>query len=400
MTTGASGGNVSSDGGATVTERGICWNTGGTPTTANSKATATGTTGTFTANLSGLSAGTTYYVRAYAVNSQGTAYATQVSFTTTSVSFATVTTTSPISSFGSSYGYVYGNVSADGGGSVTNKGICYNQSGSPTTSNNTVYSGTGTGAISAYLSGLTGSTLYHCRAYAVNAAGTSYGAEVDFTTSAAAVAPTVTTTSPASSIGSTGATVAGNVSSDGGASVTEKGVCWNTFGSPTTSNSYATSGTGTGSISVAITNLSPGTTYHCRAYATNSQGTSYGAEVDFTTSSPTSPTVTTGFMDPNQSSYNPTPTFSEFYVDGNEVTSDGGSTITERGMCWSTSNGTPTTSDTKITTTAGTGVYDSNIHSRINNATIYYRAYAINAYGTSYGTVRSQWVDIAWIGAQ
>ncbi|MFA6129281.1 MAG: hypothetical protein WC699_18420 [Bacteroidales bacterium] len=398
---GTSGGNVTDDGGYTILERGICWATSQNPTDANSKQTASGTTGSFSANLSSLSASTTYYVRAYARNQYATVYGTQVSFaTSTAITIPTVTTTSPATSITSTTATVAGNVSADGGGTVTGKGICYNTSGSPTTANSTVASGSGTGAISSNLSSLTGSTTYYCRAYATNSAGTAYGSQVSFTTSASATTPTVTTTSPATSIGSTGATVAGNVSADGGASVTGKGICWNTTGSPTISNSYATSGTGTGSISVAITNLSPGTTYHCRAYATNSQGTSYGTEVDFTTSSPTTPSVTTGFMDPNQSTYNTTPSFSEFYVDGNEVTSDGGSTITERGMCWSTSNSTPSTSDTKITTTAGTGVYDSNIHSRINNATIYYRAYAINAYGTSYGIVRSQWVDFTWIGAQ
>jgi M6 family metalloprotease-like protein len=80
--TATSGGNVTADGGATVTERGICYATTQTPTTANSKVTSGTGTGTFTANMSGLAASTTYYVRAYAINSNGTAYGAQVSFTT------------------------------------------------------------------------------------------------------------------------------------------------------------------------------------------------------------------------------------------------------------------------------------------------------------------------------
>ncbi|MFA5817322.1 MAG: hypothetical protein WC865_17090, partial [Bacteroidales bacterium] len=119
-----------------------------------------------------------------------------------------------------------------------------------------------------------------------------------------------------------------------------------------------------------------------------------------TTTSATAPTVTTGLMDPNQSTYNNIPTYSDFYIDNNEVTSDGGSSVTERGICWSTSSSSPTTSDTKIIVSGTTGIYDANIHGRLNNITIYYRAYAINAIGTSYGVARSQYVDMGWIGAQ
>lgn len=76
------GGNVTADGGATVTERGICFSTSSNPTTSNSKVTNGSGTGSFTANMTGLAANTTYYVRAYAINSQGTAYGIQQTFTT------------------------------------------------------------------------------------------------------------------------------------------------------------------------------------------------------------------------------------------------------------------------------------------------------------------------------
>jgi hypothetical protein len=85
-TTATGGGNVIADGGATITERGICWSTSANPTTSNSKTTASGTTGTFTANMTGLNANTTYHVRAYAINSVGTSYGSDKSFTTQSES--------------------------------------------------------------------------------------------------------------------------------------------------------------------------------------------------------------------------------------------------------------------------------------------------------------------------
>jgi len=73
-------GNVTSDGGATITERGVCWNTTGTPTTGDNKATSAGTTGVFTAGMAVLSPSTHYFVRAYAINSIGTSYGGQVEF--------------------------------------------------------------------------------------------------------------------------------------------------------------------------------------------------------------------------------------------------------------------------------------------------------------------------------
>lgn len=97
-----------------------------------------------------------------------------------------------------------------------------------------------------------------------------------------ASAPTVTTTA-ITSITSTTATSGGNVTSDGGASVTARGVCWNTSTNPTTANSHTSDGTGTGSYSSLLTSLTDCSTYYVRAYATNSVGTSYGSNVVFTT---------------------------------------------------------------------------------------------------------------------
>jgi hypothetical protein len=77
-----SGGNITNDFGNTITARGVCWSTSANPTTANSKTTESGTTGSFTSNITGLTASTLYYVRAYATNAAGTSYGAQVSFTT------------------------------------------------------------------------------------------------------------------------------------------------------------------------------------------------------------------------------------------------------------------------------------------------------------------------------
>lgn len=82
QTTAISGGDITSDGGATVTARGVCWSTGLTPTISDNKTTDGTGAGTFVSNISGLTANTTYYARAYATNTKGTAYGSSMSFTT------------------------------------------------------------------------------------------------------------------------------------------------------------------------------------------------------------------------------------------------------------------------------------------------------------------------------
>jgi uncharacterized protein (TIGR02145 family) len=80
--TAESGGSISSDGGAVITARGVCWNTNANPTVALTTKTTDGEgTGAFTSNITGLIANTTYYVRAYATNIVGTAYGNEISFT-------------------------------------------------------------------------------------------------------------------------------------------------------------------------------------------------------------------------------------------------------------------------------------------------------------------------------
>ncbi|WP_164881234.1 T9SS type A sorting domain-containing protein [Pedobacter chitinilyticus] len=87
------GGNVTADGGATVNERGIVWALGQNPTTSDNKVTIGSGTGVFSAVVSSLPAGTTINFRAYAINSAGTAYGTNLSFTTTAALAATASFT-------------------------------------------------------------------------------------------------------------------------------------------------------------------------------------------------------------------------------------------------------------------------------------------------------------------
>lgn len=79
------------------------------------------------------------------------------------------------------------------------------------------------------------------------------------------------------------ATSGGNITDDGGTTVTARGVCWSTGQAPTISDNKTEDGTGAGSFTSRITDLEPNTTYYVRAYATNSKGIGYGSAMSFTT---------------------------------------------------------------------------------------------------------------------
>ncbi len=104
-----------------------------------------------------------------------------------------------------------------------------------------------------------------------------------------AVLPTVITSTilPTSPNSATGG---GSITSDGGAHVTDRGVCWSTSPNPEVANLFTSDGDGTGAFTSSIEGLSGGVTYHVRAYAKNSAGTGYGLDVPFTT--PQNPVIT------------------------------------------------------------------------------------------------------------
>lgn len=271
------GGNITSDGGAIVTERGVCWNITIEPTIANNKTIDGQGYGGFNSLLSNLNPGVTYYIRAYATNSAGTAYGNEFSFTTSAI-LSTITTTE-ISSITTTSANSGGNITTDGGGAVTIRGVCWSTTSEPTIANSKTSDGTGIGNFTSLLTALTPATIYSFRAFATNSAGTAYGNEISFKTNANLP---ILTTSIASNIKYTSIRSGGYISSDGGALVTSKGVCWSTTISPTISNSKTNEGPGTGIFYSDVKNLTPGLTYFLRAYATNSSGTAYGNEVTFT----------------------------------------------------------------------------------------------------------------------
>ncbi len=180
-TTAISGGSISDNGGAEIIDRGICWNTSQNPTTGSEKNTSGSGNGSFISSLSGLSPDTKYFVRAYATNKEGTAYGNELTFTTTPVILPELTTDN-VTSVTSSAAIGGGTVVSDGGGVITARGVCWNTSSDPTTSNDKTVETGNTGAFTSSLTDLLPSTLYYVRAYATNSMGTSYGSQVSFKT--------------------------------------------------------------------------------------------------------------------------------------------------------------------------------------------------------------------------
>lgn len=174
------GGTVTDDAGYAVTARGVCWSSTPEPTISNLHTSDGSGLGTFVSTLSGLQPSTTYYVRAYATNANGTAYGEQRTVSTPSGQPSV--TTANASGITATSAVAGGTVNDDGGFVVTARGVCYSTSPNPTVSGLHTTDGNGTGSFVSHLTSLSPGTTYYYRAYAINANGTVYGEERSFVT--------------------------------------------------------------------------------------------------------------------------------------------------------------------------------------------------------------------------
>jgi outer membrane protein assembly factor BamB len=234
--------------------------------------------GGISANISGLSATTTYHFRIVATNSAGTRLGGDRIFTTLSLTGPPVIVTNPatlIASFSAGL-----NGSLDPHGLPT---MVYFQYGPTASYGSTTalqsQSGDTFRNISASISGLSASNIYHFRIVATNSAGTRYGSDMTFTTLSATGAPVVTT-NLATNIASSSAMLNGTVDPHGLATTVHF-----QYGTTPSYGSTTASQTKTGntyqSVSANATGLTAGTAYHFRIVATNSAGTSYGTDMTF-----------------------------------------------------------------------------------------------------------------------
>lgn len=279
-TTATGGGIVSDDGGASIVSRGICWNTSEKPTVSDNLTNEPGELGAFSSSITNLTPNTIYFVRAYAINSAGTRYGDQITFTTTQALVPLLTTT-VMGSIAQTTAVSGGNITSDNGASIIARGVCWSTSANPTIESDKTEDGTGIGSFTSNLKDLLVGTIYHVRAYAVNNVGTAYGNDISFTTSGATLS--VITTTSISSVTLTTAVSGGNITADGGGAIKIRGICWANSVNPTINDNKTIDDSGTGSFTSNLSGLPSGTTIYVRAYATNSAGTSYGNQLSFNT---------------------------------------------------------------------------------------------------------------------
>lgn len=268
-----------------------------------------------------------------------------------------------------------GEVTEEGFSATTDRGFVFSEKNTnPSVSDSKAQSGYGKGGYSIVLDKLSSNTKYHYKAYATNTKGTAYGIVQSFTTADYSL-PSLTTELP-KNVGYTTAELGGIITNDGGATISERGVCYGLNPNPTVSDNKVISGKGIGSYNLNAINLKDNSKYYVRAFATNLKGTAYGNEQSFTTIEFKLPT----FVNKDAKSIGST----SFMV-GSDITDDGGTDIVERGFCYSTSTN-PNIIDLRVKIGNGKGAYFSTIESLKENTIYFVRPYAINSKGIGYGS--------------
>lgn len=328
--------------------------------------------GAFSTSLTDLSVFTTYYVKAYAVNSAGVAYSSVVSFKT--LADVPVVQTLGSAEVGSDGATLSGTVLTDNGASITERGFVWMQGdGTPTTSNSKLQASGTTGDFTATLSGLDPNKKYSFRAYAINSVGTSYGAVMTFST--IADLPSLSATK-VSNLNTTSATFTSSVISHGGETVSEVGFYYSKSEDVSVATAFkVTESYSSDTFVIDVGELEIGTQYYVRAYAKNSAGEALNPIVSFKTVS-TEPSVkTTGSSEVTAYSA----------LLSGEVLDDNGEPVTECGFVWLKGTSTPTTSSQKITLEGTLGAISATLSGLEPDQTYTFRAYAKNSKGTAYG---------------
>lgn len=283
------GGSIVSDSGYSVTASGICWDTDNqfTENKCLGKSINNSGNAAYSLNITGLTEGTTYYVKTWATNQKGTSYGETRQFSSATVTIPTVTTIF-VTIIWATTAECGGKVTHDGFKTITTRGVCWNTTDNPTLQNCLGFTTDcqGTGTFTSNVAGLPNGVTNYVKAYATNAKSTGFEAQQNITTLEITI-PSVTTSSITNPT-TNSATGGGNVTNSGNATVTTSGLYWKTTGNPNLQNclGFTTDGSETSSFTNNITGLTANTSYAVKAYATNTAGTGYRQEKSFTTNTP------------------------------------------------------------------------------------------------------------------
>jgi len=366
-----SGGVISDDGGVPLISCGICYDTVPVHDFQKNKIYADTILGKeFICKINKLIDYKRYFVRAFTVNREGESWGDEISFTTL-VASKPIIITDEITSITSSGAVCGGSIISDGGTPILASGICWSETNNPTINEFHTVEHHDSTTFECYIENLKPGKAYFVRSFATNIKGTSYGSSLAMAT--LTTLPVVTGVQP-SMISSALISCSGNVVSDGGTVLIDKGVCWSNTDEPTLQNEYKSAGNQTGKYYLLISGLTPDRDYYFRSYAQNSHGTVYGRTFKFKTS-PTSPSVKTGNM---------TIIGSSSVTASGEILSGNGGQIIQKGICWST-RPQPDLTDTFLVSNSDLNPFYSIIFGLEIGKIYYLRAFATNQYGTSYG---------------
>ena len=264
---------------------------------------------------------------------------------------------------------LFAKVTDKGGADVTECGFCYAKQGEIF---DTLFCAGSNDLFSVELTDLSPSTAYSCKAFADNAAGRGYSETFSFTT-LDTPAPVVKTFD-VTNITPNSAMAHGQVVSDGGLEVIERGVCYDFGSHPTIEDAHIACGSGIGRFDCQLTGLPSEQVYYIRAYAVCAEGVYYGNEKVFGTSAIPLEVHTIKVSDV-------TSTRVEAF---GRVSNAGGYEVTERGFCWSTEPN-PTIENRHVWAGTGMGDYSWHFSGLERGVTHYVRAYAINENEIAYG---------------
>jgi hypothetical protein len=327
--------------------------------------------------IENLQPNTTYYIRTYAENEIGIAYSNLFTFITPSTQPLTISLSKPtITAIKGSSTNVQSTIQSVNNFVPETFDSGYVISKTPNPNINSSIKITNSLYSIFTINDLEPNSTYYIKSYVTHLNGTSYSEQSIFTT----LAPSTTSFSNfnISSITQTVTGVNCTIDSDGGSTITQRGIVWSTSPNPTIALTTKSINVRYDNlISLNATGLLPATTYYIRAFATNAIGTSYSKEIAFTT---------LPLSAPSSMRLNPPSTITATNANNInvDIDSDGGSTITQKGLVWSTSTNPTITLTTKIFDTSVNNSFYSFITGLSPSTTYYVRAFATNAIGTSY----------------
>ena len=377
------GGDLVDNGGYKVYERGVCWDTDGTPdTNDNHKYISGDETGEYWIDVTNLNPSTKYYFCAYARNENGVSYGKLSEFKTEG-SEVRVSIKDVIDKKSNLATFV-ASIDDEGSPKYTECGFCYSTQREPTIyDNKEICDFNGRGTYTKTVSGLEYDTEYYVRAYAIQEGKVFYSeSEVNFkTVYISAVVSLVEITD----IEETTATLKGNVTNAGSPNYKERGFCWSRDSENPTIDAYhmRVDGTANGTFKYDMNGLSKSTTYHVRAYVIQGGEVKYSNEMEFTTIR--KPKVITQNVTDVKSNEAWSITYSATF---NGYVDDAGSpAYEERGFVYNTHSSPTVGNGTNVPVSGSgkTGTFSASVSDIQSYKTYYVRAYVKTEKGYTYG---------------